>query len=127
MAKLPTLKRILRADLGLGVPAWIDQVLLTINNFMQNAWAQLNNGLTFEDNFAARIMVVEVHGEAPSAQFASPFDRPVKGIMILAVNGTELLLSAPGVVWQQVGQVVHLTQIFGLAATGRFSLTLLVI
>lgn len=50
MAELPTIKRVLRQDLGRDVPSWVDSLLSPLNQFMEEIYSALNKSLTIPEN-----------------------------------------------------------------------------
>ena len=56
--KLGVIKKILREDLARAgeIPAWVDPLLLTLNQFIDSVVTALQGRLSFSDNFSCKIV-----------------------------------------------------------------------
>lgn len=64
MAKIPPASRLVTEDYP-DQSSWIDKLLVPINTYFERNSAALNQGLTINDNFAGRILTVELDGNFP--------------------------------------------------------------
>jgi len=124
MAQLPSLKRIQREDVP-EAPAWIERVLVPVNNFFQNLYAALANGLTFQDNFAAEVKEFQLIAPATGFLVATEIGS-VKGVILLQVSGTGIT-GAPVLHWVQQGQTVEITDLTELTSGTEYNVRILVI
>lgn len=53
MAKLPSIRRLMKEDFQ-DAPSWLDTLMVTLNQFMENVYGALNRSLTFVDNVRAQ-------------------------------------------------------------------------
>lgn len=62
MAKLPTVRRIVKEDLQRfgDIPEWIDGLLQPLNSFLDFTSIALRNKLTFADNFASTVVQIDL-------------------------------------------------------------------
>lgn len=58
MASLPTIKRVLRTDLGRDIPLWVDSLLSPINQFMEEIYSAMNKNLTIPENVLGQIITI---------------------------------------------------------------------
>lgn len=122
MAKLPPSKRIHLQEIQ-EAPTWIQRILITVNSFMQNVWEALNNGLTFQDNFDAKIVETSFTG-GDTLVVQNPLNRPIVTILVAKITGGALTGGVTPV-WQEIGQKVEITDITGLTAGQTYNVRLL--
>ena len=126
LALLPSLKRIQREDVR-EAPSWILRMIVPINNFFQNVYAALTNNLTFQDNFRAKIYEIQVDGLSTNIELPLPSFLPtVTGALVISAVGDNIA-SAPGIVWNQVGNSVIISKFVGLDVNTAYTLKILVI
>lgn len=124
MAKLPSLKRLQTEDIQ-NAPNWIQRILITINSFFQNVFAALDNGLTFEENFDAKVVEISIIG-GETVTVASPFSRPVEGILLLQVSG-DGITGGVTPLWRQIEQDIEITGLTGVTSGNLYTAKLLVL
>jgi hypothetical protein len=82
--KITAIRRILKEDLEKGekVPAWVDALILPLNQFLEQVTIGLRNRLTFRDNFQSVIKTVSVSSGVQS-EISSGSNLKVQGVLIL--------------------------------------------
>jgi len=141
VAKLPSIRRISREDLS-DAPAWIDKLLVPLNQFIEQVYLGLNKQLTFEDNFVAQYKTLAFRTSAAygTAPLADNFDtisigltlgRKVRGILLidLKVKGASqtVLTSPSGVDWIENNGQAQIRYITGLAPQTDYIFSVLII
>ena len=58
MASLPTIKRVLRSDLGRDIPLWVDSLLSPINQFMEEIYSAMNRNLSIPENVSGQTITI---------------------------------------------------------------------
>ena len=118
------MKRLLDQDL-VGMAAWFRPALVVVNNFFQNVWQALNNGLSIQDNLRAQIVDLDYVG-GTAMNITTSIREPLIGILVLQVAGNGIL-GAVQVIWSQIGPVVSVSQIVGLTVGENYKLKLLLL
>lgn len=124
MAKLPRITRLLMENFS-GQP-WMEPLVNTLNQFMDEVVASLNKDLTLTDNMAAEIRTVEVNGTYPLKLAYTLNRRPVSVIVgdVKRSDGTTVTLTdAVFVQWSfnQAGQL-QLDNVVGLSPAASSSI-----
>lgn len=125
MSQLPSLKRIQLSDIQ-GAPNWFGRVILTINNFMQVIYSNLTHKLTFQDNFLADIVEVQVPGITGTTTFQLSRITQASGVLHLGVTSG----SPTGPItfnWRQIGQAIEITNVSGLSSATVYTLRFLIV
>lgn len=127
MAKLPTIKRLLKEDFS-GQP-WIDKLLQPLNQFMESVVSALNKNLTM-DNMKATITSMEYTNTATiENKLTVGLGTPPRHITVGNVIGRNGA-SISGPVWltwtyDHTTDQITITSIYGLATTnGKYDITL---
>lgn len=119
--QLPPLKRIYESDLGQG----FTQLVIFLNNVFQMLWNTLNRNITFQDNIRSQVVAFNFVGGS-TINISSTLKGPLIGIIPLQVAGGAIT-GGISVIWQQIGQVVEIKEITGLAAGSQYNIRLLLI
>lgn len=64
MSRIPPLRRISAEDFK-EQAAWIDRLIVPLNDFFERTTSALNRSLTINDNFAGEIRTVDIDGQFP--------------------------------------------------------------
>lgn len=102
MAKLPPQKKILREDVK-GAPTWVNSIIETMNNFMENVYQALNKNIN-DENMASQVK--EITYRTPSTyptmddiEFTSELKIKATGLSVLQVYERSNYTPPPGPVW----------------------------
>lgn len=124
MAKLPRITRLLMENFS-GQP-WMEPLVNTLNQFMDEVVSSLNKDLTLTDNMAAEIRTVEVNGTYPLKLAYTLSRRPVSVLVgdVKRSDGTTVTLTdAVFVQWSfnQAGQL-QIDNVVGLSPAASSSI-----
>lgn len=137
MSAPPSIRQVTREALG-DAPDWVDSLLKPLNLFLGQVADLFTNNLTVKDNLAAAWVDVQVTGGQEVPPFAFVLrGRVPKGVTVQRVSalGTGSTPGTPptssvGIVWAPTtvdGKPgVAISQVNGLFAGARYTLTLLV-
>lgn len=133
MAKLPTIKKILREDVK-DAPAWISAVIEPFNSLAEFVYQSLNKNLTFTDNVSC--FIKEISYRTPSTyptmddvQFTNDLKVKATGVQLLQAVELSTYLPAAGPVyvpWVENNGSIVISAITGLAASKTYSIRLLI-
>lgn len=134
MAKLPSIKKILREDLK-DAPAWVDKLIYVLNRFMEEVYGALNRDLTFTENIASAIKTVSLttrknYPEFDMIKISNPLKIPPQGVLLMrAVNANDNspIKNPIGIDWDFLDGNIRILHISGLVKDTKYQLTLLVI
>lgn len=128
MARVPRISRLLMETFS-GQP-WMEPLVNTLNQFMDEVVSSLNKDLTLTDNMAAEIRTVEVNGTYPLKLAYTLSRRPVSVLVgnVQRSDGTSITLTeAVFVQWSfnQAGQL-QIDNVVGISpsASVKYKLTL---
>jgi hypothetical protein len=86
VAKIPTLKKLLREDYPADV-SWLGKLLLALNGFIEATVVALNNNLTIGDNIAGKMAQVTVYKtQSVPVSFKWTYSLPPMALLIAAVR-----------------------------------------
>ncbi len=133
MAKLPTIKKILREDVK-DAPAWIDGIIQPFNSLAEFVYQSLNRNLTYRDNISC--FIKELTYKTPSTyptmddmQFVNQLKVKATGVQLLQAVETATYVPAAGAVyipWVENNGSIIVSSVPGLAANKTYLLRLLV-
>ena len=135
MAKLPSIKKILKEDLK-DSPIWVDKMLYVLNRFMEEIYGALNRDLTFTDNIASSFKSISI---STYANYPTSFDtmkianplrtNPTGVILIRSINSdnNSPIKSAIGIDWDFLDGNIRILHVSGLAASTNYQLSFLII
>lgn len=131
--KLPTFKRLNKADYNKEYQGLIETLSFSINNGVEVLFEALNKSLNLNDNFACTVkqFTVEVNSDGTpktATSFTLDTNNRILGVMVLsATNQTNSSIyptSAPFVSFSQSGKTITINNIKGLQSGYKYSLTL---
>lgn len=132
MGALPTIKRFLAEDFPTE-SGWITTLLYPLNLLLNTIYANLNNGITFQQNILSQIKTISISGLAPSTTFNWSFSNvqaPI-GVLVLQCLQTDspvaVITSAVTVAWSYSAGVISINNMTGLNSSHTYSVTFLVI
>ncbi len=133
MAKLPTIKKILREDVK-DAPEWISAVIEPFNSLAEFVYQSLNRNLTFRDNVAC--FVKELTYKTPSTyptmddvQFTNELKVKATGVELLQAIEKSTYIPAAGPVyipWVENNGLIVVSSVPGLAASKTYLIRLLI-
>lgn len=133
MAKLPTIKKILREDVK-EAPAWIGAIIEPFNSLAEFVYQSLNKNLTFNDNLSC--FVKELSYRTPSTypvmddvEFANELKFKATGVQLLQVVDRSTYVAAEGPVyvpWVENNGTIMVSAITGLEPSKNYLIRLLV-
>lgn len=131
MGRVPPFKRIGQEDFP-GQRSWITSLLGPLNNFFSIMYENLNQGLTFNDNFRAFIKDVRVDASPTyPITFQNTMRVSPQGVIILKleenVSNPSTVTSAVTLDWSFSEGSIKINNITGLDAAKTYSLRVLVI
>lgn len=103
MAKLPSIKRVLREDVK-EAPNWIERILLPMNTFFESVYQALNKNITFTENIACQVKDIKF---TTSSTYSSGDFEPLKFVSTLRVKASGLILLQ---IFEDAGSYVPMTQ-----------------
>ncbi len=118
--KLPNIKRVLREDLGAGVPSWVEGLIGPLNTFMEAVYQTLNKNVTFSENIASFIIELTIKTDGAGAfapmSFLNQIKIRPKNLIIgqVYVKDTFLPVATSGIAWNTDGTNVTVYEIGGL-------------
>ena len=132
--KLPSLRRVFSSDFPAEFKQFTDQLGILFNSNLEALYNALNNNLTFEDNFNATVINVNVSvsstgvpNQTTSFKLA-PNQKTVSGVFVINAFGTNdnsiLPNAAPFVSVVQSGNFVTIRNIRGLTPSVQYTLKL---
>lgn len=131
--RLPAQKKILREDLK-DAPAWINNLIDPLNNFMEGVYQALNKNVTFSENIAS--FIKELTYSTPSTypvmgdmQFVNTLKTKAVGVQLLQAVDQSNYEPAAGPVyvpWVEVNGNIVVSSIPGLSAEKKYLIRLLV-
>lgn len=130
--RLPQIKRILKEDLGAGVPTWVDRLISPLNTFMEAVYQALNKNITFSENIASFFVELTVKTDGSSTFEAMSFLNQIKtrprAVLICQayVKETFAPVAAAAIAWNTDGTNVTVSEITGLSASTNYVVRLLV-
>lgn len=134
MARLPSLKRIYKADYPKEFQSLVDNLSLTINNGFDNLYNALNNRLTIRDNFLGSVkdVIVSVDSNGiptSSTQFTVSSNGAIEGLQVIqAINLTNSIVYPTGgifISYTQNGNSITINHVTGLPVNNQFSLRII--
>ncbi len=133
MAKLPTIKKILREDVK-AAPAWISAVIEPFNSLAEFVYQSLNKSLTFQDNIACfyKELTYKTSSAYPTMddiQFINELKVKATGVEVLQAVEKSTYVPAPGPVyapWVENNGAIVISSITGLEASKTYSIRLLI-
>lgn len=133
MAKLPTIKKILREDVK-AAPAWISAVIEPFNSLAEFIYQALNKNLTFHDNIACFIKELTYKTTAAyptmdQIQFQNELKVKATGVQVLRAVKKTTYVPAPGPVyvpWVENNGFIVINSITGLDTDTTYTITLLI-
>ena len=134
MAKLPSLKKILREDIK-EAPAWIDKLIYVLNKFMEEVYGALNKNITFTENIASDIRSISFLTKSTYPIFdiqkiANPLSTIPMGVILLKaqnVSDNQSIKSPLGIDWDFNEGNVRILHISGLEASMKYKLSFLIL
>lgn len=133
MAKLPTIKKILREDVK-DAPAWIQGVIDPFNSLAEFVYQALNQNLTYSDNLAC--FIKEISYTTPSGyptmdvvQFMNTLKYKATGVQLLQVYNTANYTPPPGpvsILWVENNGSILIYPTPGLEANKTYLMRLLI-
>lgn len=137
MAKLPSIKRILREDLK-EAPSWVERLIYPLNLFIEQIYSALNKNITFQDNIAAAFKELTFTTKATyssndweSISFQSGLRTKVSGVVLLQItplDGTySAIFSAAQVSWYESQGTIIINYVSGLENSTKYQIKLLII
>ncbi len=133
MARLPTIKKILREDVK-DAPAWIGAIIEPFNSVAEFLYQSLNKNLTYSENLAC--FIKELSYKTPSTyptmddvEFANDLKFKATGVQLLQAVEKSNYVPAPGPVyipWVENNGTIVVSSITGLAASKTYLIRLLV-
>lgn len=133
MAKLPTIKKILREDVK-DAPPWISAIIEPFNSLAEFVYQSLNNSLTFRDNVACFVKeltyrTTTVYPVMDDIQFTNDLKVKATGVEVLQAIEKSTYLPAPGPVyipWVENNGSIIVSSITGLESEKTYLIRLLV-
>lgn len=119
--KIPTIRRILVEDLPGDLPDWVEPMLGTLNGFIDTVVQGLRNNLTFEDNFSARRITVNLKTNE-ELEYNPQTKRRVRGILPADMGGA--FMTGFGFTRKEDGLIGIRA---GFSATGEFPCTMYIL
>lgn len=139
MAKLPTIKRILREDLP-EAPPWIDKMLSPMNKFFEDVYNALNRNLSFVDNVTGQTKeltfetLAAYDGTAANwenLEFPRTLKRKPTGLLLMQIIQNEdnhtAIETAPYIDWLDENGTIKIYLITGLTASKSYTVKMLLI
>lgn len=139
MAKLPTIRKILKEDLK-EAPDWVERMLYPLNTFMETVFYALKNDITFSENIRSAIKTFSfttksTYGTAPKSdnwipiKFANPLKVTPTGVLLMRLKADDgsIITDPITIHWDFTAGELTIGYVTGLAASKKYSLTLLVI
>lgn len=133
MAKLPTIKKILREDVK-EAPAWITAIIEPFNSLAEFVYQSMNKNLNFSDNIAC--FIKELSYKTPSTyptmdnvEFINELKFKASGLLVLQAVDKSNYVPAAGPVyapWVENNGSIVISPITGLAANKTYLIRLLV-
>jgi len=137
MAKLPTIKRILREDLP-DAPDWIDKLLYPVNKFFEDVFNALNRNLEFVDNvtgqkkdvtFKTLSTYVSTSATFETLEFPRTLKRKPTGLLLLQIIQDEdnhtPIETAPYIDWLDENGTIRIFLVTGLVASKTYNMRVL--
>ena len=133
--KLPTLRRLIKEDLGgKDVPNWIDKILYVMNLFFDTIYRGLNRGLTLKDNVDCQFYTISIDASVTPEDNKISFqlttrEKPNYLIVLdarLFNSGINTTRGNLTVEWISDGKQITINSIDGLTAA-KYTLTFLVL
>lgn len=125
--KLTNIKRISKEDMSRkgDVPGWMDPLLDTLNQFIENITQALSGNLTFEDNFLSKVITQEFTHATElivSPKLEGRTGLRAYGVMPMSTSGEELA----SITWRLLENGnVGITLGFGSSVTAKCTLLIL--
>lgn len=133
MAKLPTIKKILREDVK-AAPSWISAVIEPFNSLAEFVYQSLNKNLTFGDNVACFIKELtyktsSAYPAMDNIQFTNDLKFKATGVFLMQAIDKSNYTPPAGPVyvpWVETNGAIVIGAITGLAANKTYLIRLLV-
>lgn len=135
MARLPSIKKILREDVK-DAPPWIDKLLYVLNRFMEEVYGALNKDLTFVDNIAASTKALTFTTkstyplEFDIQKISNPLKTNPQGVILMRqqnLTNNLPIKSSIGIDWDIIEGNIRILHVSGLTASTKYQLSLLII
>lgn len=120
----PNIRRIMSQDFPDDVRAWINSLLIPLNQFMTSISVLLNKGLTFQNHFNAEIKIIRV---ASTDQPMIPLQLKSKPIGVLVLRSEEETRAPIFIDWVNAEGGIKIRHVLGGEFGKFYTLTLLII
>lgn len=129
--KPPIIDKIRREDLP-DAPTWIDKVLLSLNRFMEGVYNLFNKNLTVEDNFDMERKTFTISQTDIDNGYRIKYNLKhipwgVQLVRLVKDGGSHTVITtAPFVDWTIDNNLLKINGIAGIAATGNYTATIII-
>lgn len=132
--KLPSIKKILREDLGADAPSWTSQIIDPVNSFMEAVYQSLNRNITNGENIASTIKELTVRTSSAypvmdEIKFDSGLKLRAMGVSVMQCYEKGTYVPATGPVyaaWVEINGQIIISSITGLVASKVYIIRFLV-
>ena len=128
MAQLPPIKRFLIDDFP-SEASWIGTLLYPLNLLLNTIYANLNNGLTIQQNMQAQINTLSVTGANPTTSYQWKFSSIGAPLGVTIVNSVQTnspitpIVNAVTCQWSYSAGTVTISNVTGLTNSNTYNVT----
>lgn len=133
--RLPSIKKILREDLGSDAPKWVDAIIAPVNSFMEAIYNMVNKNITYTENIASNVRELTVRTSSvypvmDKIEFTSDLRTKSIGVTILQAYEKLTYIAAAGPVyaaWVENNGTISISGITGLEASKVYIIRFLIV
>lgn len=133
--RLPSIKKILREDLGSDAPKWAGAIIDPVNSFMESIYNMVNKNITYTENIASNVRELTVRTSSvypvmDPLEFTSGLRTKAIGVTILQVYEKLVYVPPPGPVWAgwvENNGTISISKITGLEASKVYIIRFLIV